>query len=84
MNQKDNRFSLEAMLKKAAENLGTSPENLKKAAQSGDLSSILDKQSGGQSEQIKKVLSDPKEAQKFLNNPEVQKLINQLGGNNKG
>lgn len=78
MNQKDNRFSLEAMLKKTAQGLGTTPQALKQAAQSGDLSGILNNQAGGQSEQLKKVLSDPKEAQKFLNNPAVQKLLDQL------
>lgn len=76
MNQKDNRFSLDNMLKTTARQLGTTPEDLKKAAQNGNMESILNNQP--QSEQMKKILSDPNEAQKLLNNPAVQKLMEQL------
>lgn len=81
MNQRDNRFSLDNMLKTTAQQLGTTPEALKMAAQNGNLNSLLNNQP--QSEQMKKILSDPNEAQKLLNNPAVKKLIEQLNKDNQ-
>ena len=80
MKQNDNNLSFERMLQITAQRLHTTPEALKAAAQNGEMDQILAEQSGGQSEQLKRALSDPKEAQKLLNNPAIQKLLEQMQG----
>ena len=78
MNQPQKNPSFEAMLQNTAKQMGTTPDALIQAAQSGDLGKLLDRQPGAK--QLKQILSDPGEAQKLLNNPAVQKLIQQLNG----
>ena len=73
-----NNNQLENLLKITASRLGTTPEALKSAAQSGEMGKILG--SSPESEQIKKVLSDPEAARKLLSSPEAQKLFNLLQG----
>ncbi len=72
-----NNNQLENLLKITASRLGTTPEELMKAAQSGDMGSILQNAKDG--EKIQKVLSDPNAAQKLLSGSQAQKLINILG-----
>lgn len=73
-----NNNQLENLLKITAERLGTSPEALKNAAQSGDMGKILG--SAPESEHLKKVLSDPEAAKKLLSSPQAQQLIRKLQG----
>ena len=66
---------LEALLKITAQRLGTTPEQLKQAAQSGNLTNMM-----GQNESaaLQKVLNDPEAAKKMLSSPQAQKLFQML------
>ncbi len=68
---------LESLLKLAATRLGTTPEHLKQAAESGEMSKIIG--NGKESEMISKVLSDPNAANKLLSSPQAMQLLKMLG-----
>ena len=74
----DNRFSFDSMLKNAAKQIGTTPDELKRAAQNGDLQRMISNHPDA--EQMKKVLENPAEAQRMLNNPEIKKMIDKMNG----
>lgn len=73
-----NNNQLENLLKITAERLGTTPQALKSAAENGDMGKILG--SVPESEQLKKVLSDPDAAKKLLSTPQAQQLLRKLQG----
>lgn len=75
---------LEVLLRHAAKQLGTSPDQLKNAAQSGNLDRIVGGMNAGDAEQFRRVLSDPNAANKLLSTPQAQKLLQMLQGNQKG
>lgn len=79
-NQGMGNGQLEALLKMTAQRMGTTPEALKSAAQSGDLSQMIGGMGAGESAAMQKVLSDPEAAKKLLSTPQAQKLLNLLGG----
>lgn len=72
-----NNDQMENLLKITASRLGSTPEALKKAAESGDLGRILGENSP-QTEKMRQVLSDPQAAQKLLSTPQAQKILNML------
>ncbi|MEG1426117.1 MAG: hypothetical protein RSC76_00370 [Oscillospiraceae bacterium] len=72
-----NNNQLENLLKIAAQRLGTTPEALKKAADSGQMGNLVG--GGGEGELLQKVLSDPDAAQKLLSTPQARKLMELLG-----
>ncbi len=80
---KEQNDRLEAMLKLTAQRLGTTPEALKTAAQSGDLSKMLGNATSNESAAMKKVLSDPEAAKKLLSTPQAQKLMELFGKQEK-
>ena len=61
-----NENQLEALLKLAAQRMGTTPQALKDAAQRGDLSHLAGNASGQDAANLRKVLSDPEAAKKLL------------------
>lgn len=73
-----NEAQMQALLKLAADRLHVSPEQLRAAAERGDLSSIAGHANNLQAAQLKKLLSDPKTAEKLLAAPAAQKLLNAL------
>lgn len=77
-----NQNQLEALLKITSQRLGTTPEALKQAAQSGDLSKMLGGAGQKESAAMQRVLSDPDAAKKLLSTPQAQKLLKMLQGNN--
>lgn len=79
-----NQNQLEALLRQAAKQLGTSPEQLKQAAQSGKLDRIIGGMNAGDAAQFEKVLSDKDAANKLLSTPQAQKLLQMLSGQQKG
>ncbi len=79
-----NQNQLEALLRQAARQLGTSPEQLKQAAQSGKLDRIIGGMNTGDAAQFEKVLSDKDAANKLLSTPQAQKLLQMLSGQQKG
>lgn len=68
--------ALNNLLKIASQRLGTTPEELKKAAENGTMGNIVG--NNHESEMISKVLSDPEAAKKLLSSPQAQKLLKML------
>lgn len=75
-----NEFQLQALLKMAADRLHTTPEQLRAAAEKGDLSSVTGQPHTQQAQQIKKILNDPEAAKKILSSPAAKKLLDSLNG----
>lgn len=73
-----NPNQLEALLKIAAQRMGTTPEALKTAAQNGDLSHMIGGMGQNESSAVQKVLTDPEAAKKMLSTPQAQKLFQML------
>ena len=79
-----NENQLEALLKLAAQRMGTTPEALQRAAQNGDLSSMLGRLDQNQAAAMEHVLSDPEAAKKLLSTPQAQALLRLLSQGNAG
>ena len=71
---------LEALLKITAQRLGTTPDQLKQAAQNGNLSGLVGQNEGAA---LQKVLNDPEAAKKLLSSPQAQKLFQMLQNGKK-
>ena len=81
MNESDmNNGRLQSLLKITASRLGSTPEELKQAAQNGTLSRLLGNAAESDSAAMQKVLSDPEAAKKLLATPQAQKLLQMLQG----
>ena len=77
-----NEFSqaqLNMLLKMAGKKLGTDPETLRKALENGNADAFL-KQSKGQNDQLKQVLSNPELASKLMGSPQAKELLKKLMG----
>ena len=79
-----NHEQLEAMLRSAAQRMGTTPDALQRAAQNGDLSSMLGRLDQNQAAAMEHVLSDPEAAKKLLSTPQAQALLRLLSQGNAG
>ena len=71
---------LENLLQVTAQRMGTTSEDLKTAAQNGDLSRMMGNMGAKESAAMQKVLTDPEAAKKLLSTPQAQALLNLLGG----
>ena len=71
---------LEKLLQVTAQRMGTTPDSLKAAAHSGDLSQMMGGMGAKESAAMQKVLNDPEAAKKLLSTPQAQKLLRLLGG----
>ena len=69
---------LELLLRQASKQLGVTPQQLKNAAQSGQLDSIISGMNAGDADKFRKVLSDPNAANRMLSSPQAQKLLQML------
>ena len=75
---------LELLLRQASKQLGVTPQQLKNAAQSGQLDSIISGMNAGDADKFRKVLSDPNAANRMLSSPQAQKLLQMLSNPPKG
>ena len=75
---------LELLLRQASKQLGVTPQQLKNAAQSGQLDSIISGMNAGAADKFRKVLSDPNAANRMLSSPQAQKLLQMLSNPPKG
>ena len=75
---------LELLLRQASKQLGVTPQQLKNAAQSGQLDSIITGMNAGDADKFRKVLSDPNAANRMLSSPQAQKLLQMLSNPPKG
>lgn len=71
---------LEALLKLAAQRLGSTPQALKEAAQNGDLSQVMGHAGQEESAAMQQAMSDPEAAKKLLATPQAQAIIKMLQG----
>ena len=53
-------------------------QEMKTAAQSGDMNAVMSKLSPAQAEQLKKILSNEAETKKLLSTPQAQALLKRL------
>lgn len=72
---------LDNLVNKASKHLNSSPEEIKKAAQSGNLQKLLSNMSPSQAAQLEKILSDENAAKKLLSTPQAQALLRGLHKN---
>lgn len=75
-----NENQMQSLLKLAAERLQTTPEQLRAAAEKGDLSDVTGQKNSPQAEQLRRVLSDPEATKKLLSTPAAKKLLEAFGG----
>ena len=82
MSSQNNGRNLENLLNSVSEKLGKSPEELKKATQSGNIENLLGGLNQNDAQKIQKVLSDKNIANKLLASQQAQSLIKKLLGDN--
>lgn len=80
MNQNQPNSSLDEMLKKASQKLGTDPENLKKAASDGNINNLLKNIGTKEAQKVEQILSNKEAASKLLSTPKAQQLLKKLLG----
>ena len=80
MNEDQSHNSLEEMLKKASEKLGTNSENLKEAASTGNLNDLLKNIGTKEAQKVEQILSNKEAASKLLSTPKAQQLLKKLLG----
>lgn len=79
MNSNNNQ-SLDEMLKKASQKLGTDSQKLKDAASSGKIGNLLKNLGTKEAQKIKEVLSDKKAASQLLSTPKAKQILKKLMG----
>ena len=79
MNQNNNQ-SLDAMLEKASQKLGTDSEKLKSAASKGKISDLLKNLGNKEAQKVTNILSDKEAASKLLSTPKAKQLLKKLLG----
>ena len=77
-----NENQLEALLKLAAQRMGTTPQERFSWRQTC-FSHLAGNASGQDAANLRKVLSDPEAAKKLLSTPQAQKLLQLLGNQGK-
>ena len=79
--QKDSDKISPEMLKEAEKKMGMTPEQIKKAFDSGDFSGIMKNLGKTDAQKVQKVLSNKESAMKLLSTPQAQALLKKfLGG----
>ena len=73
-----NEKNIDRLADQAGAALGTSANEVKQAAQSGDLQKIMAKLTPQQSKQLRKILADEEAAKKLLATPQAQAIMKGL------
>lgn len=74
--------NIDKLISNLSKQLGVSENQIKNAAQKGDVNDMLKNADSNQTDKIKSVLSDPEKTKEILNSPQAQALIKLLGGDN--
>ena len=74
--------NIDKLISNLSKQLGVSENQIKNAAQKGDINDMLKNADLNQTDKIKSVLSDPEKTKEILNSPQAQALIKLLGGDN--
>ena len=77
---KEKGKSLDEMLKKASQKLGTDPKNIKEAVSNNNINSLLKNLGKRESEKINKILSDKEATSKLLATPKAKELLKKFLG----
>ena len=75
--------NIDKLISSLSKQLGVSENQIKDAAQNGNVNDILKNADSNQTDKIKSVLNDPEKTKEILNSPQAQALIKLLGGDNK-
>ena len=75
--------NINKLISSLSKQLGFSENQIKDAAQNGNVNDILKNADSNQTDKIKSVLNDPEKTKEILNSPQAQALIKLLGGDNK-
>ncbi|MFA5658138.1 MAG: hypothetical protein WC900_02515 [Oscillospiraceae bacterium] len=78
-----NPKALEAMLNVVSQKLGTSPEELKKNLESGNVNDVVKGMNDEQSDKLRQALNNRKLQEKIMSSPEAQELMKKLSGEGK-
>ena len=73
--------NLDKLISNLSTQLGVSENQIRNAAQKGDVNDMLKNADSNQTDKIKSVLNDPEKTKEILNSPQAQALIKLLGGN---
>ena len=76
----ENNPNFENLFKSVSDKLGKSPEELKKASETGNIENLLGNLRPNDAQKIQKILSDKNAANKILSTPQAQSLIKKLLG----
>lgn len=76
-----NSEQLDRLVDTASKHLNTSPEELKNAAQNGNMQKLFSQMTPAQAQQLQKILSDENAAKKLLSTPQAQALLRGLSKN---
>lgn len=74
--------NINKLISNLSKQLGVSENQIKNAAQNGNVNDMLKNADSNQTDKIKSVLSDPEKTKEILNSPQAQALIKLLGGDN--
>lgn len=80
-NQTQGNEQLDNLVNKASKHLNTTPDELKNAAQSGNIKNLLAQMPPSQAAQLERILSDENAAKKLLSTPQAQALLRGLQKN---
>lgn len=72
--------NINKLISSLSKQLGVSENQIKDAAQNGNVNDILKNADSNQTDKIKSVLNDPEKTKEILNSPQAQALIKLLGG----
>ena len=72
--------NINKLISSLSKQLGVSENQIKDAAQNGDVNDMLKNADSNQTDKIKSVLNDPEKTKEILNSPQAQALIKLLGG----
>ena len=75
--------NINKLISSLSKQLGVSENQIKNAAQNGNVNDILKNADSNQTDKIKYVLNDPEKTKEILNSPQAQALIKLLGGDDK-
>lgn len=75
--------NINKLISSLSKQLGVSENQIKDAAQNGNVNDMLKNADSNQTDKIKSVLNDPEKTKQILNSPQAQALIKLLGEDNK-
>lgn len=72
--------NINKLISNLSKQLSVSENQIKNAAQNGNVNDMLKNADSNQTDKIKSVLNDPEKTKQILNSPQAQALIKLLGG----